>query len=122
MRIVFRSLTPGEVACPGEGEEGDGCDVVDKHFHKILPLHISELRNGEGPVEGELYHVVPPDGRLDIMVRIVIPDHNENTIIIKIYMLNSGFCKIIGQIHEKFAISMKIRWSTIPKFKFTEQQ
>ena len=84
MRIVFRSLTPGEVACPGEGEEGDGCDVVDKHFHKILPLHISELRNGEGPVEGELYHVVPPDGRLDIMVRIIIPIHNENTNIIKL--------------------------------------
>ena len=81
---IFISLTPGEVACPGEGEEGDGCDVVDEHFHKILSPHISELRNGEGPVEGELYHVVPPDGRLDIMVRIIVPDHSENTIKIKI--------------------------------------
>ena len=84
IREFYRSLTPGEVACPGEGEEGDGCDVVDEHFHKILSPHISELRNGEGPVEGELYHVVPPDGRLDIMVRIIVPDHSENTIIIKI--------------------------------------
>ena len=70
---LFLVLAPGEVAGPGEGEEGDGGDVVDEHLHKVLPLHVEELHDGEGPVEGELEHVVPPDTGLHWVVGVGVP-------------------------------------------------
>ena len=68
-----RWLLPGEVTRPGEREEGDGGHVVDEHLYEVLPLDIEPLRDGEGPVEGELDHVVPPDGGLNVMVRVLVP-------------------------------------------------
>ena len=47
--------------------------MMDEHLHKVFPLHIHELRYGQGPVEGQLHHVVPPHGPLYIMMRVVIP-------------------------------------------------
>ena len=70
---LFLVPAPGEVAGPGEGEEGDGGDVVDEHLHKVLPLHVEELHDGEGPVEGELEHVVPPDTGLHWVVGVGVP-------------------------------------------------
>ena len=70
---LLSSNQPGEIAGPWEGEEGDGGDVVDEHLCEVLPLHVRPLGDGEGPVEGELHHVVPPDGRLDVVVGVAIP-------------------------------------------------
>ena len=47
--------------------------MVDEHLCEVLPLHVRPLGDGEGPVEGELHHVVPPDGRLDVVVGVAIP-------------------------------------------------
>ena len=66
-------MLPGEVTRPGEREEGDGGHVVDEHLYEVLPLDIEPLRDGEGPVEDELDHVVPPDGGLNVMVRVLVP-------------------------------------------------
>ena len=70
---LLSSNQPGEIAGPWEGEEGDGGDVVDEHLCEVLPLHVRPLGDGEGPVEGELDHVVPPDGGLNVMVRVLVP-------------------------------------------------
>ena len=48
--------------------------MVDKHLNKILSFNIKELRNWQGPVEGELDHVVPPDRSLDVMVGVIVPE------------------------------------------------
>ena len=75
---LLSSNQPGEIAGPWEGEEGDGGDVVDEHLCEVLPLDIKPLGYGERPVEGQLYHVVPPDRPLNIMVRIVVPDNKRH--------------------------------------------
>ena len=49
-----RPAPPGEVAGPGEAEEGDGGEVVDKHLPKVFSLHIKKLQDGQGPVESQL--------------------------------------------------------------------
>ena len=46
---------------------------MNEHLHKVFPLHIKELGDGEGPVEGEGEHVVPPHVRVQLVVGIVIP-------------------------------------------------
>ncbi len=65
--------SPEKIAGPGEGEKGDGGDVMNEHLHKVFPLHVKELGDGEGPVEGEGEHVVPPHVRVQLVVGIVIP-------------------------------------------------
>lgn len=35
--------------------------MVDKHLPEVLALNVEELGEGERPVEGHRYHVVPPD-------------------------------------------------------------
>ena len=57
--------------------------MVDQHLREVLPLHIEPLGDGEGPVEGELHHVVPPDGALNIVVWIVVPDNEHNEVLKK---------------------------------------
>ena len=52
---------PGEVGSPGEHDQADGGVVMDEHLPEILPLDIKELADGQGPVEGQFQHVVPPD-------------------------------------------------------------
>ena len=47
---------------------------MDQHLHKVFPLHVHELRDREGPVEGQLHHVVPPHLPRDLVVRVVVPD------------------------------------------------
>ena len=64
---------PEEVAGPGEGEQGDSGDVMDEHLHKVFPPHVKELGDGEGPVEGEGEHVVPPHIRIQLVVGVVVP-------------------------------------------------
>ena len=63
----------GEVAGPWEAEEWDGGQVVDEHLPKVFSLHVSELRDCQGPVERQLQHVVPPHVTLNDMVRIIVP-------------------------------------------------
>ena len=46
--------------------------------HKTRPLanlatDIPELGDSEGAVEGEFYHVVPPDAGLDLVLRVTQP-------------------------------------------------
>ena len=69
---------PVHVVGPAEGEQGQGRHVVDEHLPEVLEqdwpgfqmvldhlsLDIKELGDEEGPVEGHLQHVVPPDGRI----------------------------------------------------------
>ncbi len=64
---------PNEVTGPAEGEQRDGRHVVYEHLPKVFALGIEELRYGKGPVETQLYHVVPPDAGLDGVARVVIP-------------------------------------------------
>ena len=64
---------PSEVVCPGEHHQQDGGIVVDHHLQEVLPPHIKELWDGEGPVEGELHHVVAPDVARHGVVGIVVP-------------------------------------------------
>ena len=52
---------PHKVGGPAEHDERDGGLVVDEHLPEVLPLHIKELAEGQGPVEGHLHHVVEPD-------------------------------------------------------------
>ena len=40
-----------EVARPGKAQQGDGCDVVDEHFPKVLPFDIVELRECQRPIQ-----------------------------------------------------------------------
>ena len=51
---------PGEVGCPGEHHQEDGSVVVDEHLPEVFPLDIKELTDGQGPLEGQLQHVVQP--------------------------------------------------------------
>ena len=54
-QFQFYSLyAPGEVAGPGEAEEGDGGEVVDEHLPKVFSLHIEKLQDRQGPVESQL--------------------------------------------------------------------
>jgi hypothetical protein len=53
--------------------------VMNEHLHKVFPLHIKELGDGEGPVEGEGEHVVPPHVRVQLVVGIVIPFTHTHT-------------------------------------------
>ena len=69
---------PCEVASPGEWEESDGCDVMDKHLNKIFSLDITELRYGQWPVEGKLYHVIPPNGSFYLMVGVIFPKMSQS--------------------------------------------
>jgi len=39
----YQGAHPGEVSCPGEGDEGDGGVVVDEHLPEVLALHVKEL-------------------------------------------------------------------------------
>jgi hypothetical protein len=55
-----QSADPVKVADPWEGHEADGADVVDEHLPEVLPLHVSELRGSQRPVERQRDHVVPP--------------------------------------------------------------
>ncbi len=48
--------------------------MVDEHLHKIFPLHVKKLGDGEGPVEGEGEHVVPPHVCVQLVVRVIVPD------------------------------------------------
>ena len=41
---------------------------------EVFPLDVVELRAEERPVEAELDHVVPPDGGLNVMVRVLVPE------------------------------------------------
>jgi hypothetical protein len=52
---------------------------MNEHLHKVFPLHIKELGDGEGPVEGEREHVVPPHVRVQLVVGIVIPYTRKQT-------------------------------------------
>ena len=45
-------------------------------FSNVVP-DVEELRDGEGPVERELHHVVHPDLRRHGVVRIVVPKYRE---------------------------------------------
>ena len=67
----------GEVAGPWEAEEWDGGQVVDEHLPKVFSLHVSELRDCQGPVERQLQHVVPPHVTLNDMVRIIVPERKQ---------------------------------------------
>ena len=42
---------PGEVAAPGEHHQQDGRVMMEEHLPEVLPLHVKELTDGEGPVE-----------------------------------------------------------------------
>jgi hypothetical protein len=46
---------------------------MDEHLDKILPLHVKELGDGEGPVESQGEHVVPPHILIQLVVWVVIP-------------------------------------------------
>ena len=63
----------GEVAGPGEAQQEDGGGVVDEHLPKVLALRVEELRDAERPVEGQLGHVVPPDGAVHRVHGVVVP-------------------------------------------------
>jgi hypothetical protein len=52
---------------------------MNEHLHKVFPLHVKELGDGEGPVEGEGEHVVPPHVRVQLVVGIVIPSTQTQT-------------------------------------------
>ena len=67
---------------------------MDKHLYEVLPLDIRELGEGEGPVERELHHVVPPNTGLEVMVGVVIPEIIE-------------FVKIVSHCTYK---EWKLRW------------
>ena len=69
----YERAHPGEVAGPGEGHEEDGGGVVDHHLPEVLALHVEELGDAEGPVERQLRHVVPPDGRVHVVPGVVVP-------------------------------------------------
>jgi len=64
---------PGEVCSPGEHHECDCGVVVDEHLPEVLAFNIEELGDGEGPVEGQLHHVVHPDISVHLVVRVVVP-------------------------------------------------
>ena len=69
----FPGKLPGEVSGPGEHHEEDGGVVMDEHLPEVLPLHVEELADGEGPVEGELQHVVAPDVPRHGVEGVVVP-------------------------------------------------
>ena len=96
-KLNYSWYPPGEVAGPGEAEEGDGGEVVDEHLPKVFALHIKKLQDRQGPVESQLKHtfhrpshfsnnihwglvsvnlkhVVPPDEWLHRMVWILLPE------------------------------------------------
>lgn len=50
-----------DVDDPRETHQEYRCDMVDEHLPEVLPFHIKELADAEGPVEGHGDHVVPPD-------------------------------------------------------------
>ena len=72
---------PGEVGCPGEHDQADGGVVMDKHLPEILPLDIKELADGQGPVEGQFQHIVPPD----IIVHL-------GTNVVEVVLVGNEFC------------------------------
>ena len=47
--------------------------MVDEHLPEVLPPDIKELCDGQGPVEGQLQHVVPPDPLVHLVVWVIIP-------------------------------------------------
>ena len=54
-------MIPVKITSPGAAQQGNSYGVVDEHLHKVLPLHVRELGDEEGPVVAQLHHVVPPD-------------------------------------------------------------
>ena len=56
-----------QVVDPEEVQKADGDNVVNKHFTEILALHVKELHESHGPVEGQLQHVVPPYTALNLL-------------------------------------------------------
>ena len=51
---------------PEKVKETDGYNVVNKHLPEVLFLPIKHLRQGQGPIKGELQHVEPPDIPLNL--------------------------------------------------------
>ena len=51
---------------PGEHHQGNGGVVVDEHTPEVLSLDIKELTDRQGPVEGQLHHVVQPDVKINL--------------------------------------------------------
>ena len=52
---------PMHLIAPAECEKSEGGNVVDEHLPEVFSLHVGELGDQEGPVEGHLEHVVPPN-------------------------------------------------------------
>lgn len=51
---------PGHIADPWETHEEYSGYMMDEHLPEILVLHVHELGHGQGPVEAQADHVVPP--------------------------------------------------------------
>ena len=52
---------PGEVSCPGEGDEGDGGVVMNKHLPEVLALHVKKLAAKISPYIS--YHMLVLSGK-----------------------------------------------------------
>lgn len=62
-----------QVAHPAKGEQQQRHHVMDKHLPEVLALHIHKLADGERPVEAHGQHVVPPDVRVQRLMRETVP-------------------------------------------------
>ena len=54
-------VLPEHLRGPAECQQGQRRQVVDEHLCEVLPLNVRELCEKQGPVEGHLEHVVPPN-------------------------------------------------------------
>lgn len=67
--------------------------MVDEHLPEVFPLHVEELADAEGPVEGHGDHVVPPDIAAHRLVREAVPG-NQNfarLVVVFICFINSSY-------------------------------
>jgi len=68
-----KGANPGEMGGPGEGDEENCGVVMNEHLPEVLPLHVKELADREGPIEGEFNHVVDSDIWLYLECHLIAP-------------------------------------------------